>query len=322
MGRRFCSLLFTVFVGYLLIDVPTAHATLKWYYNPLTGNVSFDSCDTRSGGLYTYAFEIYASPPAFTFRTENLLRLTTSTFFTDLTNSIGEGSFSTSLSGLYTLGDILPAGLSEHVWTTTFTYTLENHNNHELYSYNYSDVVGGGQPPKAQFIYGAPSGEFKNKWDLVNPDTLKWAKTATLVYQPWNGKVLVDTTGSTSGYITGILLQSNGQLLAGGFAPDITGPFNTASPKLMSIFADAIEPGVYNIGTILEGGLTLAEFEAKFTSAQFLPAPGSKAKVSTLPQAEYRCHMSWRRFLNRTLCTSYGAQSRSVFSHSRIAVVD
>ncbi|HEX4414014.1 MAG TPA: hypothetical protein VH107_10335 [Lacipirellulaceae bacterium] len=276
MNRRSGSLLLAAFAAFLLVNVSPALATLKWYYDPLTGNVSFDSSETRSGGLYVYSFEVYANPAAFQFRTENLLHLTNSTFFFDQPNSVGEGSLSGSLNGLYTIGNILPTGLTEQFWTTSFKNYFTSGN--QPYTDIYTDVIGGGPSADAEFIYGAPQGEFKNKTDLLDPNTLKWATTATLVYQPWDGKILIDTTGDSSGYITGYLLQSNGQLLASGFTPDTTGPYNSADANSIGAFADLIEPGIHTVGKILAPGLSLSEFVAKFTGAKFMPRAGYKGQ--------------------------------------------
>src|SRR5262249_50474061 len=147
-------LFLSAFATLLVVDVSPVRATFKWYYDPLTGNVSFDSSGTRSGGVYGWGFEVYASPAAFQFRTENFIHLTTSSFYTDRTDGIGESSYSTRLDGLFTMGNILPTGLSEQFWTTSFKNMFKYGN--QPYSYIYSDVIGGGPPTEdAQFIYGA-----------------------------------------------------------------------------------------------------------------------------------------------------------------------
>jgi hypothetical protein len=250
----------------------TAWATLKFYYDPVTGSVSFDTSESRSGGLYIYALAIDAPAPAI-FRPENLIRLSTTTLYDHSTRNISDATFTNPWQGLYTIGNILPPGLSEQFWTTSF---LQANKPGLTYEYEYSDVVGGGEPPAAEFIYGAPSGEFKNRWDLVDPNTLSWATSAKLVYHPHSGEVVLDTTGDTSGYISAILLQSTGKFLSSGFTPFVDTAFKDASPNLISLFADAIEPGKYSLGRILGAGLSQADFEDAFTGAQFLGRAGFK----------------------------------------------
>jgi hypothetical protein len=267
-----CVVFFAIMAAQLTL-APKSHATLKFYYDPVTGNVSFDTAETRSGGLYVYAFQNNDSASPWLFRPENLIRLSTSQFFTDTASSIGEGNLSTPWQGLYTIGDVLPAGMPENVWKSFSSNIVSDPTNHPGV-YEYADVIGGGEPPDADFIYGAPTGEFKNRWDLVDPSTFTWATSAKLIYRPSSGEVVLDTTGDAGGYISAILLQSTGELLPSSFTPFVDSAFKVANPNLISLFANAIEPGRYSIGKILSAGLSRSEFEAAFTSAQFLGLAG------------------------------------------------
>ncbi len=268
------SLLVVAALAMSFLFAAPAGATLKFYYDPDTGNVSFDTAETRSGGVLQYYFDFndaHSAPP-WEFRPENMIRLSTSSLYMATPTDISDSTQSTPWRGLYTIGDVMPVGLSEETWTTTFVQTANPKAG--TYCYGYNDVVGGGRLPAAEFIYGPPEGEFDNKWDLVDPDTLDWATTAKLIYRPRSGEVLIDTRGSTSGYISALLLQSDDQFLPDGFTPFADGPFNSATEDLVSLFADAIEPGRYSLGQILPSGMTSAEFEASLTSAKFLGRAG------------------------------------------------
>ena len=241
-----------------LLIVSNAAGQLKYYY-VFSGNVAFDSTATRSGGIYIYYLDIKNNPLGLTFRSENLVRLTSTPYFQDDSQMIGEGTLDQSLKGLYTIGDVLPAGLSEDFWTTAFKADRDGHYHITPYTYQYVDVVGGGYPPLAQFVYGRPTGEFKNTWDAVDPNSLKWATTPVTVYQPWNGRIILDTTGDTSGYISGFEMKSSGQFDSDAFKRPNTGPFFTSTPELLGVFANAIAPSQYNLGAIFEPGLSLEE---------------------------------------------------------------
>jgi hypothetical protein len=52
----------------------SASATLVFYYDPATGNVSFDTAATRSGELFSYSIGINKAATPIRFRTENLVR--------------------------------------------------------------------------------------------------------------------------------------------------------------------------------------------------------------------------------------------------------
>jgi hypothetical protein len=205
-----------------------------------------------------------------------LIRLSQSPLFTQTPTSIGDSTSTEPWKGLYTIGDVLPIGLSAQFWYNSFVYSTTGTTlrRKAQYTYGYNDVIGGGTAPEAVLIYGRPEGDFDNKWDLVDPDTLNWATSATLVYRDWNGEVLIDTTGPESGYITHFVLKS-----AGKFRPDeFTGISNSAlreaSDSVVFQANDAVEPGIYSLGLILEAGLSSEQFASIFTETKFMAQAG------------------------------------------------
>lgn len=275
--------------GVLILFVEAASAQLKFYYDPDTGNVAFDTRSTRSGGISLYYFglngrnpEYPNSPlnPPWEFRTENLIRLSQSTYFDRNPRMIGEASLASSWRGLYTIGDVLPTGLSEEFWITSFVRPEDGGDpRHSApFVYGYTDLTGQGYPPLAEFIYGRPEGEFKNKWDLVDPATLNWATAANLAYFPSTGEVIVDTTVAGGGYFSALILESKNGFNVAGFDPFFRGPYVDATDSLIGVFGDAFEPGRYRLGSILPTGLTQSEFEAVFERAEFLGRAGFKSQ--------------------------------------------
>lgn len=258
------------------LTLAPASATLVFYYDPLTGNVSFDSANTRSGALRIYQLELFPSSPI-RFRPENFIRTFSSTYGIARDNKIGDASLSDPVSGLYTIGDILPPGLSAETWASIIPHPNFGVGSPVAgaigYAY-YLDELSMGLGPPPEMVYGRPDREFDNRWDLVDPDTLNWATSVTLVYRPWNGEVLLDTTGSEGGYITGFVLESNDDFLSDNFIKFIESPYFGATSSVIGLFADAIEPDIYSLGTILEAGLTESELGSKFNSAKFFGRAG------------------------------------------------
>lgn len=264
------------------LAAPSAEAQLRFYYDPDTGNVALDTVDTRTGGIYSYALGIN-EPSSIRFRSEELISLTNSTFVDRSPDLIGEFATSTLLSGYFTIGDILPSGLSEMSWTSTFA---KHYFTEPLYDeasdsgfHLYTDRPAGSRPDywagPAEFIYGQPDREFDNRWDLVDPDDLDWAESATLVYDPATGNVTIDTArGEGGGYTSWFILESEGGFLPDNFTPWIDSPFTSATTDLIGFAADAVEPGVYSAGSILAPGLTLEEVQSTFTSARFVSRAG------------------------------------------------
>lgn len=286
MGR--CALRSRVvafFVGLsFYVGAESARATLQWYYDPNTGNVSFDTSNTRSGELFIYGLNLNYYLDEYRFNIEEHISVTNSQFFESEIHHIADATLSNPVRGLYTIGNILPTGLSEETWTQLFAIYGSTFPNPWLYPeqnaarpgvHAYTDLIGGGTPPPAEFIYGAPEGEFNNYTDLIDPNTLAWAETAKLIYRSRTGEVFIDTTDESSGYTTYFLLKSEGEFLSENFtAGELAGPLVSASPDSVAIFADLIKPGRHALGRILEPGLSFREFEGKFSSAKFLGRAG------------------------------------------------
>lgn len=255
-----------------------AHATLKFYYDPATGNVSFDTTETRSGAINTYVLAIdRRTPSPLRFRTDEYIKISNSSLNTNSPFVISDFTSSNPFRGLYTVGNVLPVGLTEEFWTSFFAKKLSPING--LGSHDYTDIVGNPLAPPAEFIYGPPEGEFQNRVDLIDPDSLTWAERATLTYYAATGEVVVDTTGAQGGHITGVMLKSDGAFNPTEFDPSIdTGPFSSCSGDLAFLFSDLIEPGRISLGKILPAGLDPSLFEATLESAQFLGRAGFKSR--------------------------------------------
>lgn len=252
-----------------------ASAALKIYYDPLTGNVSFDTRETRSGEVWVYDFMIdrrKQNQVPWRFRNENLVRLSNGSLFTSEGVEVGDSTQSLAWKGLYTIGDVLPSGWTSDYWATAFAGGV--HNSSKLLQYGYVDIVGGGAPPPAEFIFGRPNEPFVNRWDLVDPATLSWARTATLVYHAWDGEVFVDTTGAQGGHISMLLLTSDGKFLPKGASAFVSGVFSSATKDEVFVAQDAIEAGMHSLGKILPAGLSPSQYQAAFESAKFIGRAG------------------------------------------------
>ncbi len=267
-----------VFVGLYAFGA-SASATLKVYYDPLTGNVSLDTAETRTGGIHTYGFGLNPHQTDIRFNSENQVRLSNSTLYTTESLVLSDASLSTDIRGLVTIGNVLPTGIGSETWQDLFSVkrTTFSLGDIALGGVTYVDAIGTGTPALApEFIYGHPGREFDNRWDLFDPDMVQWASAAKLVYRPWSGEVVLDTTGPSGGYIASFLLRSS----AGLFDPEeYTTPTDGLSlPNASSIglIADAIYPGRYSLGDILPTNLSEPELLSTFTEAIFIARAGFK----------------------------------------------
>jgi hypothetical protein len=246
----------------------SAHAVLKFHYDPLTGNVSFDTADTRTGGILQYILSLPLKDSPLQFRTENHVQITNSTLRETKPLRLAETTLAGYLTGLYTIGDVLPVGLSEETWTSIFAAYGTSSNGHG--AHKYVDLLGGGHPEPAEFIYGKPDRSFDNWFDLIDPDDLAWAKQARLIYDPSTGNVSIDTSGGNGGYSTAFLLKSSNAFAADRFAPTFArGPLTQATSGVIAAFFDLLEPGEYELGPVLSPNMTASEFRSTFTKAVF-----------------------------------------------------
>lgn len=275
----FRALIFAAVITAATATNRNCQATLVYYYDPLTGNVSFDSTNVVNGGIYNFGLGINESQTELRFNYENHVKITNSAYFDSSEDLIAEISNSAPLYGYFTMGDVLPPGLSEETWTTTFAKSV-------LYEYHFSIDPGfhlasapresgpGSQYAGADFVYGQPDRDFDNKWDLIDPDELEWADAATLIYNQTTGELAIDSSGESGGHITWVFLETDGLFIPENFTPWNQGQFTSASANYIGIASNAQEPGVYGIGAVLPSGMSYEELEASLLSARFIARAG------------------------------------------------
>lgn len=259
---------------------------MTFYYDVATGNVAFDTSALATGQIMSYVLNLAkpyegSPPPPFEFIPKNHITLTNTTLVDSYHSTIGEVTFSTPMRGLYTIGNILPPGISEDLWTTYFDQSVLDYNTPLRRDFGYHSILeltGLGQYEavlNVNFVYGRPAGEFVSRVDLLDPDSLQWAEAATLRYHAGTGELIVDTSGPSSGYIISIFLQSTHGFLAENFAPDFNpGPVNVADSGTFYSVVDLLDPGMHSLGRVLPVGWTSSQFEASFSRAEFISRAG------------------------------------------------
>ncbi len=245
------------------VVAPHADAFLLTYYDPATGEVLFETPATGIGsdvGFDTYQLEI--NQPLFNL--DNWIELLPNNFLPDsnTTSLKFENALGLQLTGLYTIGEILPAGLTESemnaLWipgdATTGTGSLARGG---------LGFLGTGLQPLS-FIYGDAPGE------PINEPLAPTAQSADFIYDFTTGEVTLKSDDpELGGTMNGIFFQSDGAFQSENFINIFPDGLDTINDSVLATTGSPIDPGEYEIGAVLEPGLTLAELESTVFDARF-----------------------------------------------------
>lgn len=261
-----CSILTIVVLGL----TQSSDAEVDFYYDPATGNVSFDTANTSTGYAVGIGLELHPFGTDIRFSTEEMIRLSNSGLYDATPTVYAEITWGTPWEGTYTLGNILPTGLEEQEWLTLFdapsggSKTLER-------------IGGGGDFPTGDFHYGRPDGEYNNRSDLIDLNNVDWAEEATLFYLPGSGELFLDLSGPNGGYISGLALIST-RLNYENFISPVPGSGIQADSSGVGFnLGEVLAPGIYNLGELLPKNLTEQVFPEHFDSAFFATGTGKSS---------------------------------------------
>jgi len=233
------------------------------YYDPATGEVFVDTADTWTGGIIAYAIEVDPDQPIRLIPENFTPFLITPLIVAAAPHQIGENSLALT-SGLYSMGNVLPAGISESDYLTMWKFPY------------YIAVFGGGDRRGSgpfDLFYGPAPGVPMNDPNLPDLNNLTWATAATILYDAGTGDVVIDTTGPNGGYITGFLLESDDRFIDTAFTPPPQAVAAYGYHDAVSVLSPPLPPDYYEIGQILERGLDYDQITQLFSAAWFV-GPG------------------------------------------------
>lgn len=231
------------------------------FYDPSTGNLTMDVTNAPGGVMGGYSLK----SPGGLFISSSHTRFVDTQVFTTLPTEIGEAQpFGNLAPGVYSAGNVLPTGMSE-------TQVLD------VLDLGNSIWVGGLGTGTNTFglVYGPSPFPALNDPNAP-PPVVNWASEATLIYNPINGNLSLDLTGTTGGAIAGYQLASDtNSFVPSEFQPAGTlGYFDAFTDLIVEAEYAGIADDLYDLGNILPAGLTLGQLETHLTSAKFLSAPG------------------------------------------------
>ncbi|REJ67885.1 MAG: hypothetical protein DWQ31_09940 [Planctomycetota bacterium] len=234
------------------------------FYNPLDGNVTIDVTNAP-GGIMT-GYVIAPGFGGFLPAEHTPIMDTLPLFVTSEDFEVSETNIVGIAAGVYSLGNIMPLGLSESEAAAYFS----GNDAFNLW-------VGQLGTPGNSFsmIYGPSPLPPIN---VGNPPTLpaSWATEATLTYDTLVGSLELDTTGPNGGAIVGFVLDSaTGAFQSSGYTQ--ADPASFASATATEIFEanqGGIAEGTYDLGPVMATGMTLADVEQVLSSSRFIGQPG------------------------------------------------
>ena len=255
---------------------------LPAYYDVATGNLTIDTTNVFEGESIGYGLQWWGTP----FRPENHTPFMDTFFVTSTRGSIGEVNLdSPAPGGVYSLGNILPIGLSEQELIDQF-FGPDDRGRPAGPSwtgrkYSVSAGLGDGTIHVLEPIYSPSPFPAINDESNSTPIVEKWANEVTLAYTASTGELILDTSGENGGVIWSYRLTLDQPLFdVENFTPVIdNAPTQmmksvSDSQKIVEVGFSGIPEGTYSLGNVLPAGLNQGELSSLFATSRFIGEPG------------------------------------------------
>lgn len=243
------------------------------YYDVRTGNLTMDVTNVDSFGSYVFEIPFEGYIP------ENFTPFTGSFFATARSTQIGETNLAGVTPGVYSIGNVLPAGLTPDELMTYFEpiipYTIPYR--YQPYLHHASGIGTGTYYVFEPFYSPSPFPPLNDP--TVGPPVIdNWAEMARLTYNAATGDLILDTTGENGGTLWSYWLYFNEDIVAVDSFSAITELAPLAESRAISeISVNGIPEGVYDLGPVLPEGLSEAAFFDSIDRARFIGEPGHGA---------------------------------------------
>ncbi len=260
------------------------------YYDPTNGNVTLDVSTIPTGRLGGYVVSLDPDGSSLDsdgnvveeipydldgFAIDNFTPFMGTVFYQAKPAAVGETRIEGNgiPAGVYSLGNILPVGLSpEDGALYEEVIEIDNHQT-SLFG-----APGSGVEHTIDFVYGKspfpPLNVDPEEWGP--PLFERWAQVVTLEYDFTSGHLLLDTTGDVGGAIVSYSLRTNGEteFFVDQWNSIDASAGTTRDSYLGEVFTAGLAEGRYDLGPVLPVGLTMTEFQDVLISRRFLGEPG------------------------------------------------
>ncbi len=244
---------------------------LPLYYDGETGNVTIDFSDVTGGVLSGYSWGLARH---YEFIRENHTPFM-DTFWMDSTKTLlSEFSWTGVNPGVYSLGNVLPSGLTRDELTGYFQAGPGGEMPAPGLSYEAGGAIG-----SAVYHFFAPQyrpSPFPALNDTsVGPPAVDWATEVVLTYNETNGELGIDATGENGGAFMSYFVRFRDPIEdLSNHEPITSKDFLVSTPlELAEVSMAPIEAGRYSIGRVLEPGLSADELDGLITDSLFMGEP-------------------------------------------------
>jgi hypothetical protein len=188
---------------------------------------------------------------------------------------IAETNFQEMEGGVYSVGAIFPAGLTEDELLST--YFDGGGGPRDGRQYNVRGRLGGNAYHLLQPIYSPSPFAARNDASVGFAPVDRWAQAVSLGYNPTTGELTFDSTGDAGGAIWSYRIEFSSDVVdVDAFTPATE--LISASVRFDSLTEtgfSSIPEGVYGLGPVLPVGLSSSEFSLLVDGAYFIGQPGT-----------------------------------------------
>ncbi len=247
------------------------------YYDVRSGNLTIDTTNVYGGTSIGYAFRT----PGNSYRIENYTPFMDTQFVSVTGLGFAEANLEGIVGGVYSLGDVLPPGLSEkELRGGYFSGGATVHYSNPTYAdyvYFASGSLGSGYVHFFEPVYAPSPFPALNDDRVVGlPEITNWASQVSLEYRSPTGELVLHSDGPNGGTIWSYEISlSEDRLNAEAFLPATDGLLAKAEPsKISEVGFHGIPAGEYDLGSVLPSGLNREEFSLLVEEAWFTQQPG------------------------------------------------
>ncbi len=255
---------------------------LPLYYDQSTGNVTIDTTNISGGEFVAYTFsrrglfDIGYQPDGHTPFMPNLLPVGATE------RNIGETSWPNEplLPGVYSIGNILPAGLTPDELTESyfgesgFLWTLSEQSLFTYGAYGSFDL-----DPEQFHVFDinyapSPFPALNDPSASTEEREIVWATEASLEYDPGDGGLVLNSTGPNGGRLFSYQIVLNEDVFrTDEFTPATNPFFSTIGPEVLTEVS-RMDAGVYHLGSVLPPDLDYDGLARLIDQATFTGEPG------------------------------------------------